>query len=187
MSKDLSDPVRSHKDLDKDAASYFKKAVHGHPNAIYPTCINQPLSKSGVLEAFEWFSAQIYPGGTDQADKSKDDKEPKSALHPVSETLSQKVESFVTRIEEDSDPEVFLEQFNSYTLPSWDHYTHLRLAFVILNKYGRQKGNNKIICFYLGLKATKRKYLPYFLALAIILCNGKCYNKYNQCNMIRNT
>ena len=32
VSKDLSDPVRSHKDLDKDAAPYFHKAVKFYDN-----------------------------------------------------------------------------------------------------------------------------------------------------------
>ena len=32
VSKDLSDPVRSHKDLDKDAAPFFQKAVKFYDN-----------------------------------------------------------------------------------------------------------------------------------------------------------
>ncbi|CAH9080693.1 unnamed protein product [Cuscuta europaea] len=47
VSKDLSDPVRSHKDLDKDAATFFKKAVH-----FYEELAKQLVSQGHVLDVF---------------------------------------------------------------------------------------------------------------------------------------
>ncbi|XP_076960682.1 protein transport protein SEC23 F-like [Bidens hawaiensis] len=47
VSKDLSDPVRSHKDLDKDAAPYFRKAV-----LFYEELSNQMVSQGHVLDLF---------------------------------------------------------------------------------------------------------------------------------------
>lgn len=47
VSKDLSDPVRSHKDLDKDAAPYFKKAVK-----YYEVLAKQLVSQGHVLDLF---------------------------------------------------------------------------------------------------------------------------------------
>ncbi|KAK7359340.1 hypothetical protein VNO77_01295 [Canavalia gladiata] len=47
VSKDLSDPVRSHKDLDKDAAPYFKKAVK-----FYEGIAKQLVSQGHVLDLF---------------------------------------------------------------------------------------------------------------------------------------
>ncbi|KAL4331654.1 hypothetical protein HN51_038444 [Arachis hypogaea] len=47
VSKDLSDPVRSHKDLDKDAAPYFKKAVK-----YYEGLAKQLVSQGHVLDLF---------------------------------------------------------------------------------------------------------------------------------------
>ncbi|PON95528.1 Sec23/Sec [Trema orientale] len=47
VSKDLSDPVRSHKDLDKDAAPYFKKAVK-----FYEGIAQQLVSQGHVLDVF---------------------------------------------------------------------------------------------------------------------------------------
>lgn len=47
VSKDLSDPVRSHKDLDKDAAPYFKKAVK-----FYDNLAKQLVSQGHVLDLF---------------------------------------------------------------------------------------------------------------------------------------
>ncbi|XP_065861492.1 protein transport protein SEC23 E-like [Euphorbia lathyris] len=47
VSKDLSEPVRSHKDLDKDAAPYFKKAVK-----FYESLSKQLVSQGHVLDLF---------------------------------------------------------------------------------------------------------------------------------------
>ncbi|XP_047314021.1 protein transport protein SEC23-like [Impatiens glandulifera] len=47
VSKDLSDPVRSHKDLDKDAAPYFKKAVQ-----FYEEFSKQLVSNGHILDIF---------------------------------------------------------------------------------------------------------------------------------------
>ncbi|WCJ27533.1 Sec23/Sec24 protein transport family protein [Euphorbia peplus] len=47
ISKDLSEPVRSHKDLDKDAAPYFKKAVK-----FYESLSKQLVSQGHVLDLF---------------------------------------------------------------------------------------------------------------------------------------
>ncbi|GER34123.1 protein transport protein sec23 [Striga asiatica] len=47
VSKDLSDPVRSHKDLDKDAAPFFKKAVQ-----FYDELGKQLVTQGHVLDVF---------------------------------------------------------------------------------------------------------------------------------------
>ncbi|KNA14356.1 hypothetical protein SOVF_108180 [Spinacia oleracea] len=47
VSKDLSEPVRSHKDLDKDAAPFFQKAVK-----FYDTLGKQLVSQGHVLDLF---------------------------------------------------------------------------------------------------------------------------------------
>ncbi|XP_050292661.1 protein transport protein SEC23 [Quercus robur] len=47
VSKDQSEPVRSHKDLDKDAAPYFNKAVK-----FYENLANQLVSQGHVLDLF---------------------------------------------------------------------------------------------------------------------------------------
>ncbi|KAJ6809322.1 protein transport protein SEC23 [Iris pallida] len=47
VSKDLSEPVRSHKDLDKDAAPYFLKAVK-----FYDNLAKQLVSQGHVLDLF---------------------------------------------------------------------------------------------------------------------------------------
>ncbi|PHT82418.1 hypothetical protein T459_15433 [Capsicum annuum] len=47
VSKDLTEPVRSHKDLHKDAAPFFKKAVH-----FYEELAKQLVSQGHVLDVF---------------------------------------------------------------------------------------------------------------------------------------
>ncbi|KAG1361790.1 protein transport protein SEC23 [Cocos nucifera] len=47
VSKDLSEPVRSHKDLDKDAASHFHKAIK-----FYDNLAKQLVSQGHVLDLF---------------------------------------------------------------------------------------------------------------------------------------
>ncbi|PWA68364.1 protein PRD1 [Artemisia annua] len=47
VSQDLSDPVRSHKDIDKDAALYFRKAVQ-----FYEDLSKQMVSQGHVLDLF---------------------------------------------------------------------------------------------------------------------------------------
>ena len=57
VSKDLSDPVRSHKDLDKDAAPFFKKAVK-----YYDGLAKQLVSQGHVLDVFASALDQVCVG-----------------------------------------------------------------------------------------------------------------------------
>ena len=40
---------------------------------------------------------------------------------------------------EDEDDDLFLEKFRNYTLDSWDHRTHLRIAWLYLTREGNKK------------------------------------------------
>ena len=41
---------------------------------------------------------------------------------------------------EDGPDDEFIEALTTFTLPSWDHRTHLRVAWVHLTKFGRREG-----------------------------------------------
>lgn len=56
------------------------------------------------------------------------------------EALAGRLDTWLARLETDSTPDELLEQFNTLSLPAWDQYTHVRLAYVILTKFGRAKG-----------------------------------------------
>lgn len=70
-----------------------------------------------------------------EAATQKDVHDPRSPS-----SLAQKLESWVQRAQQDCDPDEFLQQLHNYKLPAWDHYTHIRIAYVLLKNYGRQKG-----------------------------------------------
>lgn len=94
------------------------------------------MATNGLLDAFEWLSIalEMASGGkpvyTPKMDPIADLRSPDS--------LTEKLESWLGRTE--STPQEFIHQFNTVTLPAWDHYTHIRIAFILLTTYGRQKG-----------------------------------------------
>ncbi|TDL23003.1 hypothetical protein BD410DRAFT_839311 [Rickenella mellea] len=75
------------------------------------------------------------------SDSSARGQNPKSTLSKDLSKIDIRKEhsSFLSRAEEDSSPSVFLRQFHEYDLPSWDHYSHIRLTYLILVIHGRQK------------------------------------------------
>ncbi|KAF7368961.1 ADP-ribosylation factor [Mycena venus] len=58
--------------------------------------------------------------------------------------LEERLPSWLIRAESDSPAAKFLHQFETINLPTWDHYTHIRIAYLMLTQYGRQKGKDKI-------------------------------------------
>ena len=52
--------------------------------------------------------------------------------------MESQLEEWLSR--EDEPAEVFLDQLRDYTLDSWDHYTHLRIAYLLLSMHGRREG-----------------------------------------------
>jgi small GTP-binding protein len=47
-------------------------------------------------------------------------------------------EEWLTR--EDEDDDIFLSKLDNFSLDSWDHRTHLRIAFILLHRCGRRDG-----------------------------------------------
>ncbi|PPQ80485.1 hypothetical protein CVT25_001751 [Psilocybe cyanescens] len=124
----------------------FSKITSGKITSVFKTSLTEnTIVGTGLPEAFGWLQLVI-----EIADSGKDT----SLMKNLSETeapnprspsmLANKIESWLTRIETDSPPDKFLEQFHSFTLPEWDHYTHIRIAYVILTKYGRKEGKDLI-------------------------------------------
>ncbi|KAF8912612.1 ADP-ribosylation factor family-domain-containing protein [Mucidula mucida] len=84
-------------------------------------------------DAFTWLIHAMSPSV---------DVIPKPPKDPLSDTHT--LSSWLARTETDVPAIDFLEQFQNVTLSSWDHYTHIRIAYVILTTFGRQKGKNLI-------------------------------------------
>lgn len=55
MSKNLSDPIRSHKDLDKDAAPHYHKAIK-----FYEGLGKQLVNQGHVLDLFACALDQVF-------------------------------------------------------------------------------------------------------------------------------
>nr|AOC97518.1 Arf family protein [Volvariella volvacea] len=126
----------------------ISRAMPRHVLSVFKTSLTAPFEASGLPEAFGWLSIAL------QATVSK---KPNAASAPgidteqitqnphSSDPLLQRISDWVVRSDSDSSsPEEFLSQFENLQLPSWDHYTHIRIAYIILTLYGRQKGKDMI-------------------------------------------
>jgi hypothetical protein len=68
-----------------------------------------------------------------------------AAGHPPPQEMSAQEQLLHEWLERDDAPDdIFLQQFNTYTLDKWDHYTHLRIAWLLLTRHGRQQGMDLI-------------------------------------------
>lgn len=93
---------------------------------------------SGLLVAFDWFHFAL-----DNASSGNPIPQPLPQVMPDSRSsshLTEKLNSWLARAETDTDPKVFIDQFHAIDLPDWDHYTHIRIAYLLLTMYGRREG-----------------------------------------------
>jgi len=100
---------------------------------------------AGITEAFDWLNTAISITKTGSSQLALPNSLNKEVSNPVADprspaALSQKLDSWVARVETDISAEEFLKRFEAYDLPNWDHYTHIRIAYLMLEKYGRREG-----------------------------------------------
>ncbi|KAK7031835.1 ADP-ribosylation factor 4 [Favolaschia claudopus] len=60
------------------------------------------------------------------------------------DALEAKLKDWLLRAENESPPEEILKRFETFSLPAWDHYHHILIAFLLLSIHGRQKGKDMI-------------------------------------------
>lgn len=104
---------------------------------------------TGVQDAFSWLALALEIAATTKK-RAAGGVVPKVEVprpNPTagpgardSNTLAKRLEEWLRRTQTDGDPESFIQCFNTYHLPSWDHYAHIRLAYLLLVANGRQKG-----------------------------------------------
>jgi hypothetical protein len=107
-------------------------------------------SSSGLPEAFAWLGNAIATSSANAntPPTSSPQKKPVEAMlsdmrSPAA--LSAKLEDWLSRAEHDPmTADELLQRLYAVDLPSWDHYTHLRLAYILLLKHGRRQGKDKI-------------------------------------------
>jgi hypothetical protein len=122
----------------------FSKVTSGRLVSVFRTALtDKGLETTGLPEAFDWLNLALEIAKSGQSTIPKDLE--LAAPNPRAQsTLSEKLESWLSKIENDFEPEEFLTKFRSFTLPSWDHYTHIRIAYVMLTKYGRKEGKDLV-------------------------------------------
>ncbi|KAH9484776.1 ADP-ribosylation factor 4 [Psilocybe cubensis] len=123
----------------------FSKVTSGYTVSMFKTVMNNDnFAMTGLSEALDWLRLAIEKqfGEETNIPTTSDGQLPDPG--PLSMTLATKVDSWLKRAEADSPPDVFLEQFNTFALPEWDHYTHIRIAYVILTKHGRKEGKDLV-------------------------------------------
>ncbi|PPR07554.1 hypothetical protein CVT24_008750 [Panaeolus cyanescens] len=136
----------------EDIQSAFSKSLSGRISAVYKTSFtSKTWSATGLPNAFEWLSfalnssKNLAPPRLPSIISSPpviNESNPRSPAN-----LAQRLESWLARSENVKDQlsdDELLARFRTYDLPEWDHYTHIRLAFVILTKYGRKEGKDML-------------------------------------------
>ncbi|KAM7211535.1 hypothetical protein V8F06_013085 [Rhypophila decipiens] len=141
---------------DHEFRAKFGRLLKGRRFAIFETNITAGYRpESGLAEAFAWLGDAITAASTSSSSSSTETRKKENQITTAEEIisnvrspeiLSAKLDDWLARA--DIDPitsgEELLRLFCAFDLPSWDHYIHLRLAFVLLVKYGRREGRDKI-------------------------------------------
>lgn len=90
---------------------------------------------------------------------------------------------------EDEDDDLFLSKLDNFTLESWDHRTHLRIAYILLNRFGRRVGMKmifeKIKAYidhgsYISSRTTFHETMTYFWVHMVDFAVAKMRNKPHQ-------
>ncbi|KAJ6590870.1 ADP-ribosylation factor family-domain-containing protein [Mycena sp. CBHHK59/15] len=120
--------------------SKFSSVISGLSVLIVGTSLKQSLTEGALPEAFGWLLDAIenFRGKKPLSSTSA----PPNPRSPTA--LETKFGSWLIRAASDSSADEFLKQFEAIDLPSWDHYTHIRIAYLILTRFGRQKGKDMI-------------------------------------------
>lgn len=106
--------------------------------AVFATSIISNNYLSTLTPAMDWLYDTL--AGTEP--RVPEPQQP--ATQTPTDALAEKLNSWVERASKDVPPGEFLQAFEAINLPSWDHYTHIRIAYTILKTHGRQKGKTMI-------------------------------------------
>ncbi|KDR67805.1 hypothetical protein GALMADRAFT_161355 [Galerina marginata CBS 339.88] len=123
----------------------FAKATSGRLAGVFKTSLTEnTVVGTGLPEAFDWLQLALEIAKSRKDGSVSNASEPQIPNPRSQSVLTQKLESWLARVETDVQADEFLEKFQTFSLPDWDHYTHIRIAYVILTKYGRKEGKDMI-------------------------------------------
>ncbi|CAE6502332.1 unnamed protein product [Rhizoctonia solani] len=103
--------------------------------AVFATSLISDNFSSTITPAMNW----LYDVLNEDQSKQRHSQNLEPHTRDI-EGLAEKLNSWVERASMDVSPSQLLEAFEGVNLPSWDHYTHIRIAYTILRTHGRQKG-----------------------------------------------
>ncbi|KAF9491445.1 Arf-domain-containing protein [Pleurotus eryngii] len=122
----------------------FAPPLAGYTFNVFRCSCLQDLPKSGIPEAFYWLRLVLQLSPT-SSNVTKEPSVPTSGHVDLQNGgLAEKLDAWVTRASSDVPADEYLSLFEAVNLPSWDHYAHVRIAYIILTKFGRQKGKDLI-------------------------------------------
>jgi hypothetical protein len=125
------------KTLEKKNAAMFT-------GRTYHICNCSATDGDGLYEGFEWLAETLkHPARTAAVLAKQEEAAQAAALNPLTkDPLELQMEEWLTR--EDEEDDVFLQKLRDFSLDSWDHRTHLRIAFLLLRTHGRREGMLRI-------------------------------------------
>uniref|UniRef100_A0A0W0G4S6 Putative ADP-ribosylation factor n=1 Tax=Moniliophthora roreri TaxID=221103 RepID=A0A0W0G4S6_MONRR len=137
----ISNSLATKKDLSNSVSldtirTKFAGVLKRRPSFVIGASLIQDIAtNTDIKEGFDWLHLMLESAPSDRA-----------SLPPTTiETRNEKLESWLTRLDTDSSPDEFLSQFREIKLPAWDHYTHIRIAYLLLVAHGRQKGDSSFL------------------------------------------
>ena len=117
----------------------------------------------GLWEGLEWVWNVSKEKAAKNNNSSEKNEKPNNNVQPEKTLLEQWLE-----VEDEPDDE-FLEKFVTYKLNSWDHRTHLRIAWTYLSKYPRRealkvflRNCNRNVLFFLSKIEFRKCSLVHF-------------------------
>jgi ADP-ribosylation factor protein 1 len=116
---------------------FSSRTVPRHQYFIQPC---NATTGEGLYEGLDWLIGALK----DKADSPPPPPPPPpapSSEKPEEAKLSHEEKILTEWLQREDEPDdIFLQKLFDYTLDSWDHRTHLRIAWIILQKHGRKEG-----------------------------------------------
>ncbi|KAJ7769218.1 hypothetical protein DFH07DRAFT_769114 [Mycena maculata] len=135
--QDLPNAMTTH-----EIQNSFAPVVLGLRLFVVGTTLNQSLTEGALPGAFRWLLQSVQNAGAGRPPPPSPSDDPRSTI--VLETKT-KLDSWLERAEADSSAAEFLHQFQTVSLPAWDHYTHIRIIYSMLAAFGRHQGRDMIL------------------------------------------
>jgi hypothetical protein len=119
--------------------------------SIVGTSLNQSLTEGVLPEALRWLLESVENARTGKPPPPSPTEDPRS---PVA--LAVTLDSWLERAESGPSAARFIRQFQTLSLPEWDHYTHIRIVYSMLSAFGRHKGQRSQIFFHSQLSVLRK-------------------------------